>query len=316
LKFDFTAHVGRTLGRAARELRRFAHARPTPRARAEKARPPLRLGLALGGGFARGFAHIGVLKVLAENQIPIDALAGTSIGSVVAAAYASGCSIQELASAARTIRWSKFARWTLPRLGFATNERLEGLLLKTLRCRTFEQLKLPLAVVAADVITGEAVIFREGDLVLPLRASCAFPGLFVPIEYGGRLLVDGAVVGSVPVSALSGLADVVVAVHIEGRGLRRRPASLFEIVGESFRITQSLNQSSWRDRSHLSIEVDLVDFRWDDFGRAEELIAAGEKAACKALPALRALLRPVEITTSPLPATKTLGLQTETVPHL
>ena len=153
----------------------------------------------MGGGFARGFAHIGVLKVLSENRIPIDSLAGTSIGSLVAAAYASGCSIQEMAAAARTIRWSKFARWTLPRLGFATNERLEGLLLKTLRCRTFEQLKLPLAVVAADVTTGEAAIFREGDLVMPLRASCAFPGLFVPIEYGGRLLVDGAVVSSVPV---------------------------------------------------------------------------------------------------------------------
>jgi NTE family protein len=272
--------------------------------------------LALGGGFARGFAHIGVLKVLVENRIPIDSLAGTSIGSLVAAAYASGCSVQEMAAAARTIRWSKFARWTLSRLGFATNERLEGLLLKTLHCRTFEQLKLPLAVVAADVTTGEAVIFREGDLVMPLRASCAFPGLFVPIEYGGRLLVDGAVVSSVPVSALSGLADVVVAVHIQGRSLRQRPASLFEIVGESFRITQNLNQSSWRERSHLSIGVDLVDFRWDDFGRVDELIAAGEEAARKALPTLRALLRPVEITPSPLPATKTLALETEPLPHL
>ena len=135
------------------------------------------------------------------------------------------------------------------------------------------------------------VIFREADLITPLRASCSFPGLFVPIEYRGRLLLDGAIVNSVPVSALSGV-DAVVAVHIRSNCLERRPTNLFEIVGESFRITQSLNQSSWRDASDLVIEPELTDFRWDDFGRAGELIAAGEMAGWRALPALRELLRP------------------------
>ena len=134
------------------------------------------------------------------------------------------------------------------------------------------------------------VIFREADLITPLRASCSFPGLFVPIEYGGRMLVDGAIVNSVPVSALSGV-EVVVAVHIRSNCLERRPTNLFEIVGESFRITQNLNQSSWRNRSDLVIEPELTDFRWDDFGRAGELIAAGEMAARQALPGLRKLLR-------------------------
>jgi NTE family protein len=247
------------------------------------------VGLALGGGFARGLAHIGVLKVIVENKIAIDALAGTSIGSIVAAGLASGCTIEEMVAAARKTRWSSFARWTFPRLGFATNERLESFLSKTLPCRTFEQLKLPLAIVAADLITGEAVIFREGDLMLPLRASCAFPGLFVPIDHCGRLLVDGAIANSVPVSALSGM-DLIVAVHIQSNGLNRRPASLFEVVGESFRITQNLNASSWRDHCDLAIEPELGDFRWDDFGRADELIAAGEAGARKALPALRNLV--------------------------
>jgi NTE family protein len=195
-----------------------------------------------------------------------------------------------MASAARNTRWNSFARWTFPRLGFATNERMESLLVKILHCRSFEQLKLPLAIVAADVLSGETVIFREGDLITPLRASCSFPGLFVPIEYGGRLLIDGAVVASVPVSALPDM-DLIVGVHVQCHSHRQRPTNLFEIVGESFRITQDLNLSGWRDRCDLSIEPRLVDFRWDDFARAEELIAAGEIAAREALPALRNLMQ-------------------------
>ena len=291
-ELEFTHPVRSMLRVAIRELRKFAYATPNRALRTQASgstwRP--RLGLALGGGFARGLAHIGVLKVLLENQITIDSVAGTSIGSIVAAALASGCSVAEMVAVAHKVRWSSFARWTFPRLGFATNERLEAFLAQALPCRTFEQLKLPLAIVAADLGTGEAVIFREGDLMLPLRASCSFPGLFVPIEYGGRLLLDGALVNSVPVSALTGV-DVVVAVHIRSSGLERRPTSLFEIVGESFRIAQNLNQTGWRDRCDLAIEPDLRDFRWDDFEHAGELMAAGEVAARRAIPALRHLLQ-------------------------
>ena len=103
---------------------------------------------------------------------------------------------------------------------------------------------------------------------MPVRASCSFPGLFVPIEYKGRLLVDGVVVGSVPVMALRGM-DVVVAVNVQTNGFRQRPCSLFEVVGESFHIAQNLNQSNWRDHCDLVIEPKLEDFHWDDFGRAE-----------------------------------------------
>ena len=287
---ELTSQVGSVFRAAVRGLRKFAYATPQQRRSAEKSlRRPL-LGLALGGGFARGLAHIGVLKVLLENRIPIDSVAGTSIGSIVAAAPASGCAIDEMAAAARKVRWSSIARWTFPRFGFATNEPLRAFLSKALPCRTFEQLKLSLAIVAADLRTGEEVIFREGELLTPLRASCSFPGLFVPVEYRGRLLIDGAFVNSVPVSALSGV-DAVVAVNIRSNGLERCPTSLFEIVGESFRITQNFNQSSWRDRSDLVIEPELKDFRWGDFGRSRESIAAGERAAQRALPALRDLLR-------------------------
>ena len=284
------SQVGGALRAVVRALRKFAYAAPVPLAPIERPARRARLGLALGGGFARGLAHIGVLKVLRENQIEIDSVSGTSIGSIVAAGLACGCTIDEMTAAAHRVRWSSVARWTFPRFGFATNEPLRAFLSKALPCRTFEQLKLPLAIVTADLRTGEEVVFREGELITPLRASCSFPGLFVPIEYRGRLLIDGAIVNSVPVSALSGV-DVAVAVNIRSNGLERGPANLFEIVGESFRITQNLNQSIWRDRSDLVIEPELKDFRWDDFGRAGELIAAGEAAARRALPALRVLVR-------------------------
>ncbi len=290
MRSQVEAQLGKVLLAAIREIRRFAYSRPIPSNQHKQPLPRPRLGLALGGGFARGVAHIGVLKVLVENQIAIDALAGTSSGSIAAAAFASGCTIEEMTLAARSLRWSRFARWTFPRLGFATNERMDLLLSKILHCRTFEQLKIPLAVVAADIRTGEAVTFREGDLGMPVRASCSFPGLFVPIEYHGRLLVDGVVVGSVPVTALRGM-DVVVAVNVQNNGFLQRPSSLFEVVGECFHITQNLTQSTWRDHCDLAIELKLDAFRWDDFARADEMIAAGEMAARRALPALRNLLR-------------------------
>jgi len=284
------AQLVKVLRGAVRELRRFAHSRPIPPGQGNPRLRRPRLGLALGGGFARGIAHVGVLKVLVENQIPIDALAGISAGSIAAAAFASGCTIEELTAAARSLRWNKFARWTIPRLGFATNERMDLLLSKLLHCRTFEQLVLPLAVVAGDIRTGEAVTFREGDLIMPVRASCSFPGLFVPIEYKGRLLVDGVVVGSVPVAALGGM-DVVVAVNVQNKGFPERPRSLFEVVGESFHLAQNLSRPNWRDHCDLLIEPKIEEFHWDEFDRADELIAAGEMAARKALPALRNLLR-------------------------
>lgn len=289
-KFPVGSQVGKALLAAVRAVRKFARERPIPPERAKPSSGRPRVGLALGGGFARGIAHVGVLKVLVENQIPIDALAGTSSGSIAAAAFASGCTIDELTRAAHSLRWNRIARWTFPRLGFASNERMDDLLAKVLHCRTFEDTKIPLAVVATDIGTGEAAIFREGDLLTPIRASCSFPGLFVPIEYKGRLLVDGVLVGSVPVTALRGV-DVVVGVHVQCDGSHHRPTSLFEVVGESFQIAQKFNGSRWKSNCDLIIEPIVDDFRWDDFTRTDELIAAGEVAARKALPALRSLLR-------------------------
>lgn len=273
---------------AARALRRFAYTRP---ASPESTSPRPRIGWALGGGFARGMAHIGVLRVLQENRIPIDALAGVSAGGIAAAAFASGCSIEEMIDNARKVRWRQFARWTLPRLGFATNERLEVMLREMLHCATFEELAVPLAVVATDISSGEAVVFRHGDLSRAIRASSAVPGLFAPVEHEGRPLVDGSIVCGVPASALAGFGvDKIVGVCLNFGRLHHRPTNFFQVVGQAFQIAEARAQVTWRPQCDLVIEPDVSGFTWDDFDRLEEFIAAGEAAARAALPRLRELL--------------------------
>ncbi len=274
-------------------IREFAYASPITARYPKSLTTRSRIGLALSGGFARGMAHIGVLKVLTEHEIPIDVLAGTSVGGLVAAAYASGCSLDEMIEEARKIRWRNFARWTVARLGLATNDRMEEMLHRILHCSRFEELAIPLAVIAADLSTGEAVTFRQGDLIPPLRASCSFPGLFTPVEYQGRLLVDGAICGNVPVASLQDFGvDAIIAVHLNTGGLPHTPTNMFQVIGQAFQIAQRQNESGWRQHCSVVIEPKVYQFKWDDFGHADDLILAGARAAVRALPALRALLEP------------------------
>jgi NTE family protein len=142
--------------------------------------------VALGGGFARGIAHIGVLKVLEEENIPVDYVAGTSVGAIIGAGYCSGMSSAELAELAVTLRFGDFARLTLSRYGFYNNDRMERFFARALRHHTFESLQIPLAVTATEFRTGEAVVFTKGELVDPIRASCAYPGMFLPVDIDGH----------------------------------------------------------------------------------------------------------------------------------
>src|ERR1700720_1299752 len=149
------------------------------------------VGLALGGGFARGFAHLGVLQVLEQNHIPISHIAGTSVGSILGAAYPSGAPLARIIETCRTLRFRDIARWRVSRLGLASNQRRENLIERVFESRQFEDLRIPLAVVAPDLKSGQPVVFTQGDLVDAIRASCAFPGLFEPVEIGTRCLADG-----------------------------------------------------------------------------------------------------------------------------
>ena len=247
------------------------------------------IGLALGGGFARGIAHIGVLKVLEEEKIPIEFVAGTSVGALIGAAYCSGLSIEELEQVAYRVRFKTFARWTLSRHGFATNQRMIGFLNSILKVKTFEELRLPLAVAATDLTTGEGVVFHSGPLVEPVRASCAYPGMFLPVNIRGRWLVDGMLAHAVPTRPLVDMgAKRVLAVHLKGRWSNGdAPRHLFDVIGQCFAIAQEMSSSHWKEAADLIIEPDVNGFEYDAFTHTPALIKAGEVAARKALPEIK-----------------------------
>jgi len=146
------------------------------------------------------------------------------------------------------------------------------------------------------------VTFRHGELIPPLRGSCSFPGLFTPVEYQGHLLVDGAVCCSVPVAPLMELGvDAIIAVNLKTDGLRHAPTNMFQVIGQAFQVAQKQNQDGWRKHCDVVVEPEVGEFKWDDFGRADDLILAGERAALKQLPALRALLQTRPAKPAPIP---------------
>jgi NTE family protein len=255
------------------------------------------LGVALGGGFARGIAHIGVLKVLEEEGIPVSIVAGTSVGALIGAAYCSGVSIEELEQIARSVRFTTFARWTVSRYGFASNDRMVAFLNRVLKVKTFEELRIPLGVTATDFNSGEGVVFHSGSISDPVRASCAYPGMFLPVNIRGRWLVDGMLSYPVPTRPLRDMgADRVLAIHLKGQWSRNgAPRHLFDVIGQSFAIAQDMMSHLWRGAADLIAEPDVAGFAYDDFKRSAELIRSGEVAMRQALPEVRKwLATPVE----------------------
>jgi NTE family protein len=174
-----------------------------------------RVGLALGGGGARGLAHVGVLSVLEREGIPVDCIAGTSAGSVVGAAYAAGLRADRLLELAQRLRWRQVARLVWPHRGFVSFDKLEAYFAELVGDVTIPTLELPYAAVAADLATGEPVILRDGRLAAAVRASCSVPGIVTPLELNGRLLIDGGVANNLPISVVRDLgAEVVIAVGL------------------------------------------------------------------------------------------------------
>ena len=247
------------------------------------------IGVALGGGFARGIAHIGVLKVLEEEGIPVHLITGTSVGALIGACYCSGLSLSEMEEVARNARFTSFARWTLSRYGFASNDRMISFLTRTLKCKTFEDLRIPLGVTATDFNTGEGVVFHSGSIIDPVRASCAYPGMFLPVQIRGRHLVDGMLSYPVPTRPVRDMgAERVLAVHLKGTWANgAAPRHLFDVIGQSFAIAQDAMASLWRGAADLIVEPDVAGFAYDDFKRAADLIKVGEVAMRNALPEVR-----------------------------
>ena len=272
-----------------------------------------RLGLALSGGAARGMAHVGVLKVLAEEGIPIDCIAGTSAGALVGGAYAAGMSLAELEDVAHNLRWRDVGRMTLSRLGIQSNARMEDYIRARFPLTRFEQLRIPFAAVATDLQTGEAVVMSgEGELAFAIRASCALPGWYVPVaDESGRQLVDGGLVANVPTEAVRALgAEVVLAVDVnrEGAKFLGPPHSAIGVLFQSLMLvhrTATIHQHALAD---LVIVPKVGHLRWDEMRRGAEFVEAGIEATREALDSIRSLLdSPTSAHASPRRRTQARG---------
>ncbi len=276
------------LGKIIRSVQAFGRELSRRPDQSSTSQPPT-IGVALGGGFARGIAHIGVLKVLEEEGIPIHAVAGTSVGALIGACYCSGLTPADMEEVARKTRFTSFARWTLSRCGFASNDRMVPFLTRTLKCRNFEGLRIPLGVTATDFNTGEGVVFHSGSIIDPVRASCSYPGMFLPVEIGGRYLVDGMLSHPVPTRPLQDMgAEKVLAIHLKGTWSNGGPPRhFFDVIGQSFAIAQDAMSSLWRNAADLVVEPEVSGFAYDDFKRTAELIRAGETAMRAALPEVK-----------------------------
>lgn len=254
----------------------------TPRTDVDTSRP--RLALALSGGAARGFAHVGVLRAFERHGIPVDMIAGTSAGALVGGAYAAGLSTNEIIAFGDGLRWRDLGRMTISRSGLQSNSALETIIRARFPATRFEDLRIPFAAVAADLHSGEQVVMSgRGDAAFAIRASCALPGLYIPVvDERGRSLVDGGLVAIVPVAAARSLsAEVVVAVDVnfEGAKFLGTPQTVLGVLLQSFMIVQRAATAAHVERAEVVIRPRVGHIRWDEMRRGEELMRLGEEAA-------------------------------------
>jgi NTE family protein len=252
------------------------------------------VGLALGGGMARGCAHVGVLRELERSDIPIDIIAGTSVGSLIGGAYASGLSPDQVEGMALKISWNDLGRVTISKLGFYNSERTEDYIRKHFPVTEFEKTRVPFGAVATDLQTGKMVIFTEGSLPLAIRASCAMPIFYTPVMVNGRMMVDGGLVGHIPapVARLMG-ADIVIAVDVNSQHLPIPPPThLFTVMSQALSVMgRTAVQYIYAD-ADIVIRPQIDHIRPEDLSKASEMIAAGEEAARRVIDKIKLSLEP------------------------
>jgi NTE family protein len=263
---------------------------PPPTPPAVKPRP-LRVGLALGGGAARGFAHIGVIKALEARNIQVDLICGTSAGSVVGALYASGMNGFALNRLALKMDEASISDWAMPfrTRGFLQGVALQNYLNTTLDNRPIEKMAKPLGVVATDLNTGQPILFQRGNTGIAVRASCSVPSLFEPVKIGAHEYVDGGLVSPVPASFARKMgADFVIAVDISASPETGLTASSFDVLMQTFTIMgQTIKAYELDKYADIVIRPNLAAMSGSDFGQRNAAILAGEEAVAKIMPELQ-----------------------------
>ncbi len=250
-----------------------------------------RLGLALGAGTARGFAHVGVLKVLEAQGIPVGLVVGTSVGSLVGCMYAFGYPVYEIQKMAMALERADVVDLIVPDNGFVRGEKLEAYVNRMVRDVPMEEFPIPFHAVATDIAAGREKVFSSGNAGAAVRASCAIPGIFQPVKIEGSTCLDGGLVSPVPVDAARGLgADAVVAVDISGGVDGTVPGSILDTLIQSASIMYAKIAEVQDARADIVIRPQVGHIFAGDFTKRHEAILEGEKAALEALPEIRKIL--------------------------
>ncbi len=250
-----------------------------------------KIGLALGSGGLRGLAHVGVLKVLCEEGIPIDCIAGCSIGSIIGALYCAGLAPDNIYKLAKHLKPRYWLDFVLPKTGVLAGDKILETMRFLTRKKCFAELDLPLAIVATEINQGREIVFTEGDLAKAIRASISVPGIFVPYKIDDMLLVDGAVLNPTPVDVARKMgADIVIAVDLAHAGVVSNITNMFDVIIQSIDI---MERELCKHRQHhcdILIRPDIGHISPSSFEAIDECVALGEQAARMAITEIKRLL--------------------------
>ncbi|MXQ53245.1 patatin-like phospholipase family protein [Shimazuella alba] len=238
-----------------------------------------KVGIALSAGAARGFAHLGVLKVLQESKIPIDYIAGSSIGSFIGALYSNGLDLEMVKHLAMHLKRKHWVDVTLPGLGFISGDKMQALTKLLTHHKNLEDLPIPLAVVTTDLLTGKKVVFQKGPIADAVRASISVPGVFQPVPYQDKLLVDGGVADRLPISVVRDMgADFIIAVDVLSQSHEVQVNNIFDVINQAITIMERQILEQQELTADFLVSPEVGDIAPTAFHRVEECIRRGEQA--------------------------------------
>lgn len=259
-----------------------------------------KVGLALGSGGARGFAHLGVIKALREAEIPIDMIAGSSMGSMVGCFYATGIEIDRLYKLSKAFKRKYYLDFTVPKMGFIAGKRIKEFIRIFTHGKELQDLNIPMAVVATDLVRGEKVVFTEGPIAEAVRASIAIPGIFTPEKVNGRLLIDGGVIDRVPVSVVKEMgADVIIGVDVSHVNKNAEITSIYDVIMQSLDIMQMELVENRELASDILLRPRAETYSSKAFTNIDEIIYVGEEETRQQLTKIKQVIEQWKEPSSP-----------------
>lgn len=251
----------------------------------------LKIGLALSGGSALGIAHIGAIKALRENKIPLHCVAGTSAGAIVATALAFGVPLEKMIELSCRLSWSNISEFGYSKLGLNSNWPVGEIMIKLVGDKKIEDAPIPLAIIATDIDTGEKIVFRKGSVADAVRASTCLPGFFIPTKIKGKRLVDGGLVENLPLSPLRKMgADVRIGVDLGHFRTLKKTHNILDVITNSYNILIKPQENILVEDAEVLIEPHLEKFHSTDFKKADELNQAGYQATKLKIPQIKKYL--------------------------